>query len=247
MVTGTVPLGGSISILAVYADAEEESFLAMIQPWADENGVEIEYTATRDINAQLTTQIAGGNPPDIAGLPGSGRDGPVRARRRPRPAGRRHRHGHIREPVRRGLDHGRYGRRPAGRHLHEGQRQGPDLLQPGAVRGRRLHGPRGLRRPDRPRRPDLRRTAPPRGASASRAARPAAGRQRTGSRTSSCASPDPTSTTSGSRASSRGRAPRSRAAFEAFGAWATRRGIRRRRVEPGDQHQLRQRRRLPLQ
>jgi alpha-glucoside transport system substrate-binding protein len=69
---GDGALGGTVSILAVYADAEEESFLAMIQPWADENGVEIEYTATRDINAQLTTQLAGGNPPDIAGLPGPG-------------------------------------------------------------------------------------------------------------------------------------------------------------------------------
>ena len=69
---GDGPLGGSISILAVYADAEEESFRAMIQPWVDEHGVEVEYTATRDINAQLTTQIAGGNPPDIAGLPGPG-------------------------------------------------------------------------------------------------------------------------------------------------------------------------------
>jgi alpha-glucoside transport system substrate-binding protein len=65
-------LGGTVSILAVYADAEQESFLAMIQPWADEHGVEIEYSSTRDINAQLTTQIAGGNPPDIAGLPGPG-------------------------------------------------------------------------------------------------------------------------------------------------------------------------------
>ena len=69
---GGEQLGGSISILAVYADAEQESFMAMIQPWADENGVEVEYSATRDINAQLTTQIAGGNPPDIAGLPGPG-------------------------------------------------------------------------------------------------------------------------------------------------------------------------------
>lgn len=65
-------LGGSVSILAVYADAEEESFRAMIQPWVDLHGVDVQYTATRDINAQLTTQIAGGNPPDIAGLPGPG-------------------------------------------------------------------------------------------------------------------------------------------------------------------------------
>ena len=69
---GEGELGGTISILAVYADAEQESFMAMIQPWADEHGVEIQYSSTRDINAQLTTQIAGGNPPDIAGLPGPG-------------------------------------------------------------------------------------------------------------------------------------------------------------------------------
>lgn len=69
---GDGELGGSVSILAVYADAEQESFMAMIQPWADANGVDIEYSSTRDINAQLTTQIEGGNPPDIAGLPGPG-------------------------------------------------------------------------------------------------------------------------------------------------------------------------------
>jgi alpha-glucoside transport system substrate-binding protein len=69
---GDGALGGTVSILAVYADAEQDNFMAMIQPWADENGVEIQYTSTRDINAQLTTQIAGGNPPDIAGLPGPG-------------------------------------------------------------------------------------------------------------------------------------------------------------------------------
>ena len=69
---GEGELGGTVSVLAVYADAEQDSFLAMIQPWADEHGVEIQYTSTRDINAQLTTQIAGGNPPDIAGLPGPG-------------------------------------------------------------------------------------------------------------------------------------------------------------------------------
>ncbi len=69
---GDGALGGTISILAVYADAEQESFEAMIQPWLDENGVTLEYSSTRDINAQLTTQLAGGNPPDIAGLPGPG-------------------------------------------------------------------------------------------------------------------------------------------------------------------------------
>ncbi len=65
-------MGGSVSILAVYADAEQESFEAMIQPWVDRTGVEVNYEATRDLNAVLTTRLAGGNPPDIAGLPGPG-------------------------------------------------------------------------------------------------------------------------------------------------------------------------------
>ncbi len=65
-------LGGEIDILAVWADAEQDSFLAMIQPWVDKTGVQVNYESTRDINATLTTRIEGGNPPDVAGLPGPG-------------------------------------------------------------------------------------------------------------------------------------------------------------------------------
>ena len=76
-------LGGEINILAVWADAEQEAFEAVIQPWVDRTGVTVNYEATRDINATLTTRIEGGNPPDVAGLPGPGamaqfaRDGSV--------------------------------------------------------------------------------------------------------------------------------------------------------------------------
>ena len=66
------PLGGSISILATWTDAEQETFLAMIQPWVDANEVEVEYEGTRDLNAILTTRVEGNNPPDVAGLPGPG-------------------------------------------------------------------------------------------------------------------------------------------------------------------------------
>jgi ABC-type glycerol-3-phosphate transport system substrate-binding protein len=65
-------LGGEISILAVWAGAEQESFMAVIQPWVDLTGVKVNYEATRDINATLTTRLEGGNPPDVAGLPGPG-------------------------------------------------------------------------------------------------------------------------------------------------------------------------------
>jgi ABC-type glycerol-3-phosphate transport system substrate-binding protein len=65
-------LGGEISILAVWADAEEDAFMSVIQPWVERTGVTVNYEATRDINATLTTRIEGGNPPDVAGLPGPG-------------------------------------------------------------------------------------------------------------------------------------------------------------------------------
>jgi len=66
------PLGGSISILATWTDAEQESFLAMIQPWVDANEVEVEYEGNRDLATILTTRVEGGNPPDVAGLPNPG-------------------------------------------------------------------------------------------------------------------------------------------------------------------------------
>ena len=58
---GDGDLGGTVSILAVYADAEQDNFLAMIQPWADEHGVEIEYTSTRSLrpfSATLSTRLS---------------------------------------------------------------------------------------------------------------------------------------------------------------------------------------------
>ena len=63
-----------ISILAVWAtgDAEYESFKAMVEPFCEETGIGIEYEGTRDANNILSTRVQGGNPPDIAGLPGPG-------------------------------------------------------------------------------------------------------------------------------------------------------------------------------
>jgi len=69
---GAEPLGGSISILATWTDAEQESFLAMIQPWVDANEVEVEYEGNRDLPTILTTRVEGGNPPDVAGIPSPG-------------------------------------------------------------------------------------------------------------------------------------------------------------------------------
>jgi alpha-glucoside transport system substrate-binding protein len=46
--------------------------MAMVAPFTEQTGIEIAYTGTRDLATQITTGIAGGNTPDVAGLPGPG-------------------------------------------------------------------------------------------------------------------------------------------------------------------------------
>ncbi|MEO6208430.1 MAG: extracellular solute-binding protein, partial [Candidatus Limnocylindrales bacterium] len=49
-----------------------DSFLAMVAPWEECSGTKINYTGQRDLGTALTAGIAGGNTPDVAGLPGPG-------------------------------------------------------------------------------------------------------------------------------------------------------------------------------
>lgn len=65
-------LGGSVSVVGSWSGAEQDSFLAMVKPWEEGTGAKVNYTGSRDLSAQLTTGIASGNLPDIAGLPGPG-------------------------------------------------------------------------------------------------------------------------------------------------------------------------------
>lgn len=65
-------IGGSVSVVGVWGGSELESFLAMVKPFEEATGVKVEFEGTRDLNAVLTTRIQGGNPPDVAGLPGPG-------------------------------------------------------------------------------------------------------------------------------------------------------------------------------
>jgi alpha-glucoside transport system substrate-binding protein len=67
--------GGSdkeVSVIGTWADAEQEAFLAMVAPWETKTGNKVKYTGTRDLNAVLTTGVASGILPDLAGLPGPG-------------------------------------------------------------------------------------------------------------------------------------------------------------------------------
>ena len=68
---GDGQIGGTVSLLGVWADEEEDSLLAMLEPFEQETGITVEYEATRDLSGILQTRVSGGNPPDVAGLPGT--------------------------------------------------------------------------------------------------------------------------------------------------------------------------------
>ena len=65
-------IGGEVSVVGSWTGAEEDSFRAMIAPWEECSGATVNYVGSRDLAAQLTTGIASGSLPDVAGLPGPG-------------------------------------------------------------------------------------------------------------------------------------------------------------------------------
>ncbi len=65
-------IGGSVTVVGSWTGSEQESFEAMIAPWEEMTGVEVQYSGSRDLAAQLTAGVASGNLPDVAGLPGPG-------------------------------------------------------------------------------------------------------------------------------------------------------------------------------
>jgi alpha-glucoside transport system substrate-binding protein len=64
--------GKSVTVIATWGGDEQKAFLAMVKPWEDSTGNKVKYTGTRDINTVLTTGVASGVLPDLAGLPGPG-------------------------------------------------------------------------------------------------------------------------------------------------------------------------------
>ncbi len=65
-------IGGTVSVIGTWGGSEQDSFMAMVSPYQNATGAQVQFTGTRDLNAVLTTQVQGGNPPDLAGLPGPG-------------------------------------------------------------------------------------------------------------------------------------------------------------------------------
>lgn len=64
--------GKTVTVIGTWGGDEQTAFLKMVQPWEQQTGAKVKYTGTRDINTILTTGVASGVLPDLAGLPGPG-------------------------------------------------------------------------------------------------------------------------------------------------------------------------------
>ena len=67
--TSSTPSAGSVNVMATWTGAEQASFFAVMKPFTDQTGITINYEASRDQDALLTTRVASGNPPDLAAAP----------------------------------------------------------------------------------------------------------------------------------------------------------------------------------
>jgi alpha-glucoside transport system substrate-binding protein len=65
-------IGGVVTVIGTWGGSEQESFLAMVAPFEAATGIDVQFTGTRDINTVLSTGVASGILPDVAGLPGPG-------------------------------------------------------------------------------------------------------------------------------------------------------------------------------
>ncbi len=62
-----------VSVLGVWGGQEAEAFAAMTKVFTERTGIPVQFEATRDIDAVLTTRVQAGNPPDIVILPNPGK------------------------------------------------------------------------------------------------------------------------------------------------------------------------------
>jgi alpha-glucoside transport system substrate-binding protein len=67
--TSSTTNAGSVKVMATWTGAEQASFMATMKPFTDSTGITIQYEASRDQDALLTTRVAAGNPPDLAAAP----------------------------------------------------------------------------------------------------------------------------------------------------------------------------------
>src|SRR5258708_898479 len=66
---GGTKIGGILDFLGVWSGAELASFQAVVAPFQDATGINVEIESTRDVNTVLATRVNGGNPPDAPAAP----------------------------------------------------------------------------------------------------------------------------------------------------------------------------------
>jgi len=66
--TGSVH-GGSVNVIGVWSGSELDNFNAVLAPFTAQTGITVNFEASRDQDAILTTRVAAGNPPDLAAAP----------------------------------------------------------------------------------------------------------------------------------------------------------------------------------
>jgi ABC-type glycerol-3-phosphate transport system substrate-binding protein len=65
--------GGEINVLSLWGGSEEEAFKAVLADFTQKTGITVNYEADRQTySTTLQSRITGGNPPDIAIIPGIG-------------------------------------------------------------------------------------------------------------------------------------------------------------------------------
>jgi alpha-glucoside transport system substrate-binding protein len=66
-------IGGSVNVLSLWGGSEEAAFKAMLAAFTTKTGITVNYEADRQTySTTLQSRITGGNPPDIAIIPGIG-------------------------------------------------------------------------------------------------------------------------------------------------------------------------------
>ena len=61
--------GGSVNVIGVWSGAELDAFNQVLAPFESKTGIKVNFEASRDQDAILTTRVAAGDPPDLAAAP----------------------------------------------------------------------------------------------------------------------------------------------------------------------------------
>src|SRR5579859_2058983 len=61
--------GGQVSVIGTWSGAELDAFNQVIAPFTAKTGIKVNFEASRDQDAILTTRVAAGDPPDLAAAP----------------------------------------------------------------------------------------------------------------------------------------------------------------------------------